>query len=74
MTAYQRVAKRLANRGTAKRMTQTEANHILKGTTGYIWRSGKKFGWSARMAECGLFRSPSSAVNDILRYFKEGGY
>lgn len=74
MAAYERVEKRLANRGTTKRMTQKEANRILKGTTGYIWRSGNKFGWSARMAGGGLFRSPSSAVNDILKYFREGGY
>ena len=54
--------------------TQKSANHILRGTTAYIWWHKGKYGWSTCKAECYGFRTPREALYDILMYFMEGGY
>lgn len=55
------------------RINQKKANMILRGTTGYIWCSNGRYGWTARKSTCYRFNTPRQALNDILQYFKEGG-
>lgn len=67
-------AKRKLEALSGTRINQKKANMILRGTTGYIWCDNGRYGWSTRKSICYRFNTPRQALDDVLRYFEEGGY
>lgn len=73
MTHYERTKRKLEAFPARTHLGQKEANRILNGTSGYIWCSKGKYGWSTRTSVCYRFNSARAALNDIIEHFRERG-